>query len=126
MLVLVGLLLAVMSAAAVALHVLGLAALVERRWRSAALKVGGGIVASMVVVVALGLAARLLMRGDLGVDGVPPEMKARALAENISALMNATALGIPTGLIAGILLVWRRRMRAKASSQQTSPTVVGK
>lgn len=79
MLVLVGLLLAVMSAGALALHVLGLAALVERRWRSAALELGGAVVASMVVFVALALAARLLMRGDLGVEGVPVEMKARAL-----------------------------------------------
>jgi hypothetical protein len=119
MLVLVGLLLAVMSAGAVALHILGLAALVERRWRSAALELGGGVVASMVVFVALALAARLLMRGDLGVEGVPVEMKARALGDNISALMSVTALGIPAGLIAGALLVWRRRMRAKVKPVQS-------
>ena len=60
----------------------------------------------------LGLTASSLMLTNVWMEGVEPEAKARFLAESISELMNMTVLGLPAGLLIGILLVWRRRLSA--------------
>jgi hypothetical protein len=114
MLVLAGTLLAVAAAAATALFVVGLAALLERRWRHGALNLAASVASIVVLMIALSWTARSLISGDTWTGAVAPEEKARILAENISALMNVSALGLPTGLIVGLLLIWRRRARAKA------------
>ncbi len=65
----------------------------------------------VVMLLALAWTARSLITADVWTDEVPPEVKARFLAENMAGLMNVSVLGLPTGVAAGILLVWRRRVR---------------
>jgi hypothetical protein len=114
MLVFAGIVLGVLVAVAVAFVVLGLAACVERRWKVGAVNVVAGFSSMLVAQVVLAGTAHLLMsRGWLTTD-VGPEDKARVLADSISGLMNVSALGVPAGLLAGILFAWRRRVRAKA------------
>ncbi len=114
MLVLAGILLALLSAGAVALLLLGFAAFVERRWRNGAIKLAAGAAAWVLVFLCLSGTAFLLMRTDTWTEGVDPQVKARVLADNISGLMNVTALGLPFGLVAGAILLWRRRAKARA------------
>jgi hypothetical protein len=114
MLVLVGTVLAVLVAVGVALVVLGLAASAERRWRVGAIHVVAGLALMFVAQVGLaGAAHQLIGPGALTKD-ISPDIRARVLAESISGLMNVAAFGVPAGLFGGILLAWRRRVRAKA------------
>jgi hypothetical protein len=114
MLALVGTVLAVLVAAGVALVVLGLAASAERRWRVGAIQVVAGLALMFVAQVVLAGAAHSLIGPGALTNDISPDIRARVLAESISGLMNVAALGVPAGLLGGILLAWRRRVRAKA------------
>jgi hypothetical protein len=114
MLVLAGIVLAVLAAGASALQVLAIAAGVGGRWKAALITFLVASGSFIVVGVLLALTARVLLSTDVLTAGVGPEVKARFLAENISGLMNVTVLGLPGGLLIGILLVWRRRLRTRA------------
>jgi hypothetical protein len=114
MLVLAGIVLAVLAAGASTLLVLALAAAIGGRWKVALLALVVASGSFIVVGVLLALTARVLLSTDVLTAGVAPGVKARFLAENISGLMNVTALGLPGGLLIGILLVWRRRLRTRA------------
>jgi len=114
MLVLAGTLLGLLVAGAVVLLVLGLAALVKRRWKNGSLTLALGVASLPIVMLMLASMAYLLIPRDLWTNGVGPEEKARASAENISSLMNISVFGPPLGLTAGIALVWRRRGREGA------------
>jgi hypothetical protein len=113
MLVVAGLVLATLAAGAAALMVLGLAACVGGRWKGALTSLAAGAGLFSVAAGLLTLTARLLLSTDVLTEGVGPERKARFLAENISGLMNVTVLGLPGGLFIGVLLLWRRRARAR-------------
>lgn len=110
----VGTLLASLSAGAVALFVLGCADVVGRRWRNGVRELVASVALVLIAFLCLGWAGSSLMRGNLGANDVGTEAKAHVLAESISSLMNVTALGLPFGLVAGVVLVWRRRVRAGA------------
>jgi hypothetical protein len=112
MLALVGTLLALSSAVVVVLFVLGGADFVGGRWRSGVRKLVLSVGLSLLACLSLGWSTRAMMHGELWTEEVAPEAKARVLAETISALMNVTALGLASGLVAGAVLVWRRRVRA--------------
>ncbi len=114
MLALAGILLAVMAAGSAALVVFGLAAFVDRRWRDGMIRFAAGSASMIVMGVALAWTARSLLSADAWTNDVAPEAKARFLADGISGLMNVAVLGLPAGAIGGALLVWRRRLRARA------------
>jgi hypothetical protein len=114
MLVLAGTLLGLLAACSAAFFVLGSSALVDRRWKDGALRVAAAVASVPVVLSLLAWSARLLIPGDVWTDGAGPEVGARALAENISGLMNISVFGPPLGLIAGTALVWCRRGRKGA------------
>jgi hypothetical protein len=110
---LAGLVLGLMTAASSALFVLGLAALVGQRWKPALGSFVAGFVGVGSTMAAMSWIAKALMTGGLWVRDVPVEAKARALGENIAALMNVAALGLPAGVVVGALLVWRRHLRVR-------------
>ena len=117
MLLLFGTVLGFLLAGSAFLVVRGLVGLF--RWRSkAALALLGGVGLFAVTVILLGLASYLLGPSALA---EPPE-KARVLAKNISALMNLSFLGLPLGVLVGLVAEIRaRRPPNKPLQQSGSP-----
>jgi len=111
MLVLAGTLVGLLAVGTMVLLVLGFAAFVDRRWKDGLISLAAGVGSLPIVMMILAGIARLLISADLWKDGAGPEVKARALAENISGLMNISVFGLPVGLFTGVALVWRRRAR---------------
>jgi hypothetical protein len=116
MLVLAGVLIGLGIAASVVLVTEGILDAVARRWKRALLRAATGASLAVASVAVLGLAARLFIPPEVWI-GDEVEEKARALAENIAQLMNISVLGIPLGLIAAGVVVWRRRSRPGASER---------
>jgi hypothetical protein len=112
-LVLAGSLLAVLAAVATLLLVLGCVAWFNRQWQKGVLSIAGSVAATVILALSLTWAARSLISAEDWTNDIGPEGKARFLAENIAGLMDVTALGLPAGILAGALLVWRRRVRAR-------------
>jgi hypothetical protein len=112
-LVLAGSLLAVMAAVATLLFVLGCAALFNRQWQKGVLSIAASVASTVVLALSLTWAARSLISAEDWKNDIGPEGKARFLADSIAGLMDVTALGLPAGMLAGALLLWRRRVRAR-------------
>jgi Na+(H+)/acetate symporter ActP len=104
MLLLVGTALGFLLAGSAFLVVRGLVGVFRRRSK-AALAVLGGVGLFAVTVIFLGLASYLLGPSRLA---EAPE-KAQVLAKNISALMNLSFLGLPFGVIVGVVSEIRAR-----------------
>jgi len=81
------------------------------------LRVAAGASLAAASVAMLGFAARWFISPEVWMGGEVVE-KARALAENIAELMNVSVLGLPLGLIAAGVLIWRRRSARNAASQR--------
>jgi hypothetical protein len=117
MLILAGILIGFGIAASIVLVTEGILEAVERRWKRGMLRVAAGASLAAASVAVLGLAARLFIPPEVWVGGEVEE-KARALAENIAQLMNISVLGLPLGLIAAGVVVWRRRSARNAASER--------
>jgi hypothetical protein len=117
MLILAGVLIGLGIAASIVLVTEGILDAVGRRWKRAVLRVAAGAGLAVGSVAVLGLAARLFIPPEVWMEGEVEE-KARALAENIAELMNLSALGIPLGLAAAGVVVWRRRSARDAASER--------
>ncbi len=117
MLILAGVLIGLGIAASVMLVTDGILDAVARRWRRSMLRVVAGAGLAVGSVAVLGLAARLFIPPEVWMEGEVEE-KARALAENIAELMNISVLGIPLGLVAAGVVVWRRRSARNAASER--------
>lgn len=104
---LAGALLGGILAAAVFVATKALVGLARRQWRSLwSLLISAGLF--LLYSLAAGVAAYLLASN--GVDGtnLEPTEKARLLAEFISVLMNASALGAPIGLLLAVVSLVRQ------------------
>ena len=100
--------LGLMLAASAAAFIAGLWALVRRRWRSALALVFGMILLAGYLLT-LGGVAFLLGPAQMSQFDSGPSEKARALGENISALMNVSCWGLLLGVTVGVVRVVRAR-----------------
>lgn len=108
MLLLVGIALGFLLAGSAFLVLRGLVGLFRRRQKSAAALLRGVGLLAMTVVL-LGLASSLMAMSPSAEATDPAEERARVLSRNISALMNLSSLGLPFGLVAGLLVEIRKR-----------------
>jgi hypothetical protein len=95
------------------LAVRSLLAIFRRRWRAAWGVIGGaGLLAFTFLLLAA--AAYLLGPARLVGNEIDPSQRARVLAENISKLMNISIWGLPLGVLAALVAVFRDRRRTRS------------
>jgi hypothetical protein len=112
MLLLIGTALGFLLAGSAFLVLRGLVGLFRRRPRSVVpLLRGIGLFVMTIILIVLASSLMAMSPPTEVADLV--EQKARVLSQNISALMNLSFLGLPFGLIAGLVVEIRKRQPPK-------------
>jgi hypothetical protein len=116
MLLAIGTVLGFLLAGSAFLVVRGFVGMFRRRWKVSTLRLLGGLVLFVVTVLLL------VGASSLRLGATPATEKAAVLSKNISMLMNLSFLGIPFGVLVGLVAELRaRRPPIKPLQQSGSP-----
>jgi hypothetical protein len=108
MLIVASILLGAIIAWAMILLVLAAYDLIGRRWRLGLLRLSAALVLVIVGIAGLRASAPFGVPTHTYNDDRVLHERARALGKTVAGLRNVALLGLPVGLVAGAVLVWRK------------------